>query len=205
MEASGTSRSGGVVYRYRTGETLSAWMTSAELRTHAAAGRIKADSGIQQRGREDWIPAGKVPGLWVSPGGTTAGGASMHDAAPAPAEPQHTPEPAGEHNAHHTRLGETMQHLLQRAVLTHVHVMAPEMDAPVTALLAGVTSDGVGLDFEAQGTVVLLPWSRVRAVAAPRAIAYSSARVRDSRESGSTLTVEVDHLPQAVTQAQQAV
>lgn len=235
METSATSRSAGVLYRYRTGDKLSAWMRSDELRAHATDGRIRPDSSIQQVGKENWIQAGKVPGLWVgtNPGGSTVTGEAFgdhngHEASAdgtnhggsghagaggnAGNEVSATKTSNGGHagnagsggtsqssSVHHSRLGESIQHLLQRAILGHVTVSAPEFDTPQRAILAGVTSDAVALEFEACGTVVYIPWMRVRSVAVPSKEAHSTARIRAHAE---LLVIDVERIPASVAQTQ---
>jgi len=91
-----------------------------------------------------------------------------------------------------------MQHLLQRALLGHVTVASSEVDQPLRAILAGVTADSIALEFESSSLVVLVPWSRIRAIALPSSHAHSTARIRSKAER---LVIEVEHLPAAVTQA----
>jgi hypothetical protein len=241
------------LYRYRTGDKLSAWMRSDELRAHAADGRIRPDSSIQQVGKENWIQAGKVPGLWAGahPGGSTVTGEAFadhnghgHDVADGHTAGNggagsaggaggagsagsagvggagHGVAAVGSINAgngshagngsngggaghapavHHSRLGESIQHLLQRAILGHVTVSAPEFDSPQRAILAGVTSDAVALEFETCGTVVYIPWTRVRSVAVPSKEAHSTARIRAHAE---VLVIDVERIPANVAQTQ---
>jgi hypothetical protein len=189
-------------YRYRTGDALSGWMQSDELRAHAADGRIKPDSVIQRVGKEEWVPASKVPGLWNgnSGGSTVTGeavaenhGAESHRDA---SEPHST---GGAGIVHPSRLGESIQHLLQRAVLGQITVSAPEFDAPQRAILAGVTSDSVALEFEACETVVYIPWTRVRSVSVPSKEAHSLGKIRSNTEH---LIIDVDRMPATVLQNQ---
>jgi len=208
VESSGTSRSGGVRYRYRSGDFLSQWMNSDELRAHAAEGRIRPNAEIQQIGKDSWVPASKVPGLWnaaTPPHGLSSephvDAASPAAApAPAPAREAHDEDTPAAHsgNGHHTRITESMQHLLQRALLAQVTVASPEVDQPLRAILAGVTADSIALEFEACATVVLVPWQRIRAIGLPSAHAHSTARIRGKAEQ---LVIEVEHLPATVGQA----
>lgn len=204
MESSGTSRSGGVRYRYRSGDFLSQWMNSDELRAHAAAGRIRPNAEIQQIGKDSWVSASKVPGLWSAAAPPHGLSGEPHvDAAPAaqaPAREPHDEDAPAAHsgNGHHTRITESMQHLLQRALLAQVTVVSPEADQPLRAILAGVTADSIALEFEASATVVLVPWQRIRTIGLPASHAHSTARIRSKAEQ---LVIEVEHLPAAVTQA----
>lgn len=202
MEASSTVRGSGLLYRYRTGEVLSSWMRSDELRAHVADGRLTQESFIQQRGMEHWAPASKASGLWQSLGGAPGGdGAGDAGASETAAQQEHTSSTAPT-ATHHTRLAESMQHLLLRALLGHVTVGSPEYDQNLRAVLAGVTGDAIALEFESCGTVVMIPWSRVRSITLPATQAHSTARIRAKAE---LLVIEVEHLPQMVAQVAQAV
>lgn len=220
MDTAGSSRSGGVRYRYRSGDTLSGWMSSEELRAHVVAGRITGESSIQQIGKDNWVLAAKVPGLWVAPGGggavgaagSSVGGDALHDSASggssegngsdgpdggALSAPGGSPT-GGAHQAHHARLAESMQHLLQRALLGTVTVSSADCDQPHRAVLAGVTVDAIALEFENCGSVVFVPWSRIRSIMLPAEHAHSTARIRARAE---VLVIEVEHLPVNVIQA----
>ncbi|MBL9140951.1 MAG: hypothetical protein JNK53_03710 [Phycisphaerae bacterium] len=182
-------------------------MSCDELRAHAAAGRITGESFIQQIGKDNWVVAAKVPGLWVTPttdaGADPAGSQAGADASSdsAAGGPDGAPAEGG-HHGHHARLAESMQHLLQRALLGTVTISAPECEQPVRALLAGVTVDSIALEFEAGGTVVLIPWSRLRSISLPAEHARTTARIRTKAE---VLIIEVEHLPLSVVQSAQAV
>ncbi len=224
MNTAGSSRSGVVRYRYRSGDTLSGWMSSEELRAHVAAGRITAESFIQQIRKHNWVAAAKVPGLWAAAGtpggfggvsgsgGTTNSGdlasdgssGSSADGAGGEATeagggggPGGVAGPGG-HHPHHARLAESMQHLLQRALLGTITVSSADCDQPHRAILAGVTVDSIALKFEACSSVVLVPWSRIRSIMLPAENAHSTARIRAKAE---VLVIEVEHLPMSVVQA----
>ncbi len=209
MEASSAAGSSGALYRYRTGEFLSHFMRSDELRAHAAEGKIKPDSSIQRRGDDAWIPASRVPGLWTgaaanAPRGGTDATESAPEGGPAAEREASTTESAGTGNGgthpHPARVGESMTHLLQRALLGHVTVSAGDWDQPLRAILAGVTVDSIALEFESSGTVVFVPWARIRSIGVPASHAHTTARIRTKAE---LLVIEVEHLPASVVQTVQ--
>lgn len=196
-------------------------MSSAELKTHASEGRIKPDSGIQKIGNEEWVPASTVAALWMPR--ETPSAAPAHDShAENDAHATRAGSSAGNHStngngngnggsgggtgightatggAHPSRIGESIQHLLQRAVLGHVTVCAPEFDAPQRVILAGVTNHDVAFEFEGCGSVVYIPYTRLRSVTVPRQHAHSSGRIRSQSE---LLVIEVEHIPEAVARA----
>lgn len=211
MEASSATGSSGALYRYRTGDFLSPFMRSDELRAHAAEGKIKPDSHIQRRGEDAWVPAARAPGLWTAAAtGAARSGADAGEGAEGSAAASDAPSgdqqaPAGNggaHAPHHARVGESMQHLLQRALLGHVTVSAGDFEQPLRAILAGVTVDSIALEFETCGTVVFVPWARIRSIGIPAAHAHTTARIRAKSE---LLVIEVEHLPAAVAHAAQPV
>lgn len=182
-------RVGEVLYRFRNGESLSGWMSAEELRHAAADGRLQKTSEVQQVGKEAWCPAEKVHGLFD----LVAFSGMPERAQPEPVaatSPSATPVPPA---AQTGRIAESIHHVLQRALMTKVHVIAPDWDEPHDATLAGVMADGIALEFEEAGTVIYIPWIHVRAVAATSEAAHSVTRIRDRRG----ITIDVDRIPTA--------
>ncbi|MDA0803836.1 MAG: hypothetical protein O2819_08840 [Planctomycetota bacterium] len=195
-------KSGEVLYRFRSGGSLSEWMTADQLKACASAGKLTRSCSIQQAGKEAWCPAERVSGLFDRPAPAivpVADDVAGEDVDSGSGGAPGASPVAGENGggtagaAHAARIGESIHHVLSRALLQKVHVIAPDWDEPHDAVLAGVMSDGLALEFEESGTVIYVPWIHVRAVAATSAVAHSTARIRDRRG----LTIDVDRIPTA--------
>lgn len=182
--SSAAHKSGETMYRFRSGDSLSEWMTAEQLKACATSGKLTKQCQIQQSGKETWCAAERVSGLFPEPQPEPPAEEIDHDAARGGA--------AG-NLAHQSRLGESIHHVLGRALLQKVHVIAPDWEDPHDATLAGVMNDGVALEFEESGTVVYIPWIHVRAVAVTSESAHSNSRIKDRRG----LTIDVDRIPTA--------
>ncbi len=179
-----TNKAGEALYRFRAGDSTSEWMSAEQLKSCAAAGKLTKACQIQQVGKEAWCPAERVSGLFDPP---------APEPAPEPARVDGGSPGASPGAGYAARIGESIHHVLGRALLQKVHVIAPDWDEPHDATLAGVMQDGLALEFDESGTVIYIPWMHVRAVAVCSESAHSANRIRDRRG----LTIDVDRIPTA--------
>ena len=152
-----------VKYRFKTGDTISGWLPGEALREAAQSKKLTPESRIQQAGRDDWVLAGSIPGLFQ---------------VPPPPVPVAAPEPAvrdQESNRHELRAGgrspETVHHLLHRSVPAVVHIVGPSSDSEeelLVGMLIGVATDGVMVEVTECSTILYLPMARIRFASIPK-------------------------------------
>ena len=176
----------GVKYRFKNGDEVSGWLLADALREAARSKIITAETFIQQAGRDDWISASSVPGLLS---------VAQNPVEPELKEPRETPRQ--EHKSP-ARPPESIHHLLHRALHTTIQVCAHggehQSDQFVVGVLAGLTTDGMMVEFADFSAIVYIPMVRIRSAA----ILTSFPALGPPRK-GEVLRVDVDSLPDLQT------
>jgi hypothetical protein len=152
----------GVKYRYKTGETVSPWLPSEALREAAQTKRLTPESRIQQAGRDDWVLASSIPGLFQ-----VAEMAPAAAAADSAAAREHEPTRSEHRSA--ARAPETIHHLLHRSVPAIVHLEGPSGrgDDEIRGMLIGVATDGIMVEVADCHSILYVPLSRIRFASIP--------------------------------------
>lgn len=177
----------GVKYRFKNGDEVSGWLLADALREAARSKIVTAETYIQQAGRDDWISASSVPGLL--------------NIAQTPAEPEakETPRETIKHELKPaTRPPESIHHLLHRALHTSIQVSAHggehQSDQFVVGVLAGLTTEGMMIEFSEFSAIVYIPLTRIRSAA----ILTIYPALGPPRK-GEIVRVDVDSLPDLQT------
>ncbi len=175
-------------YRYKTGETVSPWLPAEALREAAQAKRLTPDSRVQQAGRDDWVLAGAIPGLFQShaetPPPTPPDAAREGDGARG--DPARTDPRAG------SRAPETIHHLLHRSVPAVIHLEGPSArgNDELHGMLIGVATDGIMVEVSSCQTILYVPMARIRFAWIPASFP-NSGPVRKSE----WIRLQLDELP----------
>lgn len=177
----------GVKYRFKNGDEVSGWLLADALREAARSKIVTAETYIQQAGRDDWISASSVPGLL-----NIAQTSAEPEAKETPRETiKHELKPA-------TRPPESIHHLLHRALHTSIQVSAHggehQSDQFVVGVLAGLTTEGMMIEFSEFSAIVYIPLTRIRSAA----ILTIYPALGPPRK-GEIVRVDVDSLPDLQT------
>ncbi len=177
----------GVKYRFKNGDEVSGWLLADALREAARSQIVTAETFIQQAGRDDWISASNVPGLL--------------NVAQNPVEPEAKEMPREMPRQEHkspTRPPESIHHLLHRALHTRIQVCAHggehQSDQFVVGVLAGLTIEGMMIEFTDFAAIVYIPLVRIRSAA----ILTNFPALGPPRK-GEILRIDVDSLPDLQT------
>ncbi len=172
----------GTKYRYKNGEVISAWLLADGLREAVRTKHLKPESLIQQAGRDDWLPARTVAGLFPP------------EPAPEPVAAPKEDEGTRVEARPGQRPAETIHHLLHRSVRCAIHLRTHDggqhQKHIVQGLLLGVTADGFMAELPEAPSIIYVPLARVRAVAiSTRFPAQGPPR------KGEALLIDIDSLP----------
>lgn len=168
-------------YRFRTGSSVSPWMTADQLKEAALRGELLPDSQIQQSGHAEWIVATNVRGLTFP--------SAVADAAP-PEAPVAAAPPVQQSAAvagRHPRFA-TIRDLLAAYVNAEIEVNLPVSTEFTVAQLVMVGGDHFEITLESSRSRVFIPYGRIRAV---WALETSSSATLNYRESHK-LSVELE-------------
>ncbi len=173
----------GVKYRFKNGDFLSGWLSAEELRDAVTKKKLTPESTVQKAGRDDWIAANLIPGLFV-----VAAPAAVIEA------PAKESEPSRVDPRHGTRPGESIHHLLYRVLHMNIHVVAHdeahEGEHALAGTLVGVTAEGVMVEFVQFAAIVYIPLTRIRC-----ACITSKFPSLGPPRRGEIVQIEVDALP----------
>ncbi len=177
----------GAKYRFKNGDEVSGWLLADALKEAARSKIVTAETFIQQAGRDDWISASSVPGLL--------------NVAQNPVEPEVKEMPREMPRQEHkspTRPPESIHHLLHRALHTRIQVCAHsgehQSDQFLVGVLAGLTIEGIMIEFTEFAAIVYIPLVRIRSAA----ILTNFPALGPPRK-GEILRVDVDSLPDLQT------
>ena len=177
----------GVKYRFKNGDEVSGWLLADALREAARSKIVTAETFIQQAGRDDWISASSIPGLLNI------------EQNPAEPEAKEMPRETMKHELKPaTRPPESIHHLLHRALHTSIQVSAHggehQSDQFVVGVLAGLTTEGMMIEFSEFSAIVYIPLTRIRSAA----ILKNYPALGPPRK-GEIVRVDVDSLPDLQT------
>lgn len=153
-----------VKYRFKTGDLISPWLPGEALKEAAHAKRLTPECRIQQAGRDDWVLAGSIPGLFHTPTPPPAVATAPHEPAVREQDSiRHELRPGG-------RAPETIHHLLHRSVPAVVHLSAVDSDGDeraITGMLIGVATDGLMVEVSECATILYVPMARLKYASIP--------------------------------------
>lgn len=173
----------GLKYRFKSGDFISGWLLADGLREAAKAKTLSQESQIQQAGREDWVSARSIPGLFPSP------------VIAAPVEPvERESESARADQRQSQRPPESIHHLLHRALHMPIqlvaHDCADQSEHFMTGTLAGLTVEGMMVEFTERSAIVYIPLSRVHS-----ALVSNKFPALGPPRRGETVRVVLESLP----------
>jgi hypothetical protein len=171
----GTATTPAPQYRYRSGTSVSPWMSADQLKEAALRGEVLPDSHIQQSGHAEWIPATNVRGL-IFP-----------SAQPAPEPIASEPIPTVGTAGRHPRFV-TLRDLLAAYVNAEIEINLPDSKEFGSAQLVMVGGDHFEITLESSRSRVFIPYGRIRAI---WALETSSSATLNYRESHK-LSVELE-------------
>lgn len=173
----------GMKYRFKNGDDVSGWLLVDALREAARSKIVTAETQIQQAGRDDWIPASKIPNLIP----VVREPVEIEVKEPPPETPRH------EHKTL-TRPPESIHHLLHRALHTTIQVCAHgdeyQRDQFVQGVLTGLTTEGMMVEFLEFASIVYIPLTRVRSV-----VISANFPALGPPRKGEIMRIDVDSLP----------
>lgn len=160
---------GSARYRYRSGSTVSPWMSGEELQTAARNRLFDESADVQMSGHAEWKSAGDIRGLSFEK----------------PPDPEHAQATPVEEEDRLTRFS-TLRELMAAFIRQDVEVNIPEGKRFVAATLCAVSSDHFEIIDEDSGERTFIPLHQVRSMVA-RETSTKGSSYRDNH----TLRVEL--------------
>lgn len=176
-------------YRFKNHDEVSGWLLVDALKEAARSKIITAETVIQQAGREDWVSAGKIPGLIPSATAATVTTVTAVEGEPTAQSVEHNriSKPP-------VRAAESIHHLLHRMLHHTIEVCAcndeHRGDAILPGTLTAVTMEGLMIEFAEFAAIAYIPLTRIRS-----AVISKDFPVIGTPRHGEIVRIEVDSLP----------
>jgi hypothetical protein len=180
--ASGQSAAVGQ-YRFRTGASVSTWMSAEQLKEAALRGELTPDSHIQQVGHAEWVPATNVRGLTFP---------APSAIAIAPDTPQTIVEPTpatspSAASSRHPRFA-NLRDVIAAYLHADIEINVPNYHEQSTARVVAVGADHFELVLESERSRVFIPYGQIRAIWSCETSASATLTYREAHK----LTVELE-------------
>lgn len=173
-------------YRFKNHDEVSGWLLVDALKEAARSKIITAETVIQQAGRDDWVSAGKIPGLIPR--------AAVAVIAAAEVEPIAHPNEHNRISKVTARPAESIHHLLHRVLHHTIQVCArndEHRDNPIlSGTLTALTMEGLMIEFAEFDAIAYIPFTRIRA-----AVISKDFPAAGLPRHGEIVRIEVDSLP----------
>ncbi len=169
-------------YRYRSGSTISTWMSAEQLKEAALRGELTPESHIQQVGHAEWIAALNVKGLTFPPAGALT---LAPEAAPVAAIAEPAANSAAATRGHPRFMN--LRDVLLAYLNADIEINVPNPREHGTARIVAVGTDHFELVLETERSRVFIPYAEIRAIWSCETSASSTLTYRESHR----LTVDI--------------